>query len=197
VECEQVNIKATFVTTEHQDINQSRRFLNQPSIAPLKTSSVINQIRGETQPNIMHHRSASHYQCSVPGSSKPERLSTIDETRFSRILIEYQPNPVKLPTSLTSSNKVQPNQSMLRSCTSVLRQGPHSQTKRQKGFNRIQQKQLRRLVRFLFTLDSGRASNKRSKGFNRIQQKQLRRLVWFFSVLDCGSVSFSYIYLGN
>jgi hypothetical protein len=104
----------TVVTTEHQDINQSRRFLNQPSIAPFNTSSIINQIRMKTQPNLAHRRFTFHNQRSVPvhpnpggylpsmeqGSTKSVNASTShirSQTKFSsnEKTKGIQPNPAK------------------------------------------------------------------------------------------------------
>jgi hypothetical protein len=177
------------VTTEHQDLSQTRRFFNQPNIAPTNTSSIINRISRTAD----LHSTIKH---SVPAYLNPRGYLPTMKQGSTRSPFEYQPNPVKLPTPFNLSNKVQPNPSTLRPHSSVLRQAFILRRKDK----RIQPNPAKttKKTRSVLSYSGFRSClKKRQKGFNRIQQKQLRRLVWFFSILDCGSVSFSYIYLGN
>jgi hypothetical protein len=62
----------THVTTEHKtSIQVEWMFLNQPNITPFSTSSVINRICVETQPNLTYRRSTFHDQYSAPVHLNP------------------------------------------------------------------------------------------------------------------------------
>jgi hypothetical protein len=141
----------SFVTTEHQDISQGRRLFNQPNIAPTNTSSIINRISRTADLQSTIKRSIPAYldprgylstmkQGSIRSSLNTNRIQlncqigSTYPTRFNRIRLHFDLVHPFSDKFLFSNEKI-------------------------KGFNRIQQKQVRRLVWFFSILDCGSVSS--------------------------------------
>jgi hypothetical protein len=141
--------KAT-VTTEHQDLSQTRRFFNQPNIPPTNTSSIINRISrtADLHSTIKHSIPAYLNPCGYLPTMK--QGSTRSPLNTIRIQLNYQLRP----TYPTRFNRIRLRFDLLHPFSDKL-PFPNEKTK---GFNRIQQKQLRRLVWFFSILDCGSVS---------------------------------------
>jgi hypothetical protein len=113
-----------FVTTEHQDISQGRRFFNQPNIAPTNTSSIINRISRTADLHSTIKRSVPAYLNPRGYLSTMKQGSTRSSLNTNRIQLKYQ---LRSTIQQGSTESVYASISLIRSQTSF-----HSQTKRQK-----------------------------------------------------------------